>query len=67
MKKPIATAADISRLLDRINTLETVAGELVKSIDRRWDGETEKKRQNCISPRMEEAVQRVRAALLVSE
>lgn len=30
--------------------------ELVSAIDARWEGESERKRSNAISPRMEEAL-----------
>jgi hypothetical protein len=37
--------------------------ELIESIDRRWSGESDKKRANAISPRMEEAIAAARKLL----
>lgn len=36
---------------------ERLLRELVEAIDRRWDGESERKRAAAISPRMEEAIE----------
>lgn len=41
--------------------------ELVASIDARWEGESERKRSNAISPRMEEAIRRAREMLASGE
>jgi hypothetical protein len=37
--------------------------ELVEAIERRWLGETERKRANAVSPRMEEAIHRAKLHL----
>ncbi len=34
--------------------------ELVAAIDRRWEGETDRKREAAVSPRMDEAIDRAR-------
>jgi hypothetical protein len=38
--------------------------ELVEAIDAKWEGETERKRSNAISPRMEDALANARKVLL---
>jgi reverse gyrase len=43
--------------------LQTVLGELVASIDKRWEHETQRKREAAISPRTEKALEAARAAL----
>lgn len=43
------------------------AAELLAAIDRRWEGESERKRANAISPRMEDAISNLRAALQARE
>ncbi len=45
---------------DRITA---AAAELLAAIDRRWEGETDRKRANGVSPRMEEAIAELREAL----
>jgi hypothetical protein len=37
--------------------------ELVAAIDKRYDGESERKRANAISPRMEEAISEAKRVL----
>ena len=41
--------------------------ELVASIDRRWAGETARRRENAISPRMEDALDTARKAISRAE
>lgn len=41
---------------DSAKELRVALAELVEAIGKRWDGESEKKRANAISPRMEEAI-----------
>jgi hypothetical protein len=41
--------------------------EMLDAISKRWDGETEKKRSNGVSPRMEEAIAAARVALLMRD
>lgn len=49
--------------MDRTEQLEQVLAELIAAINRRWEGETEKKRANAISPRIEEAIEQARKLL----
>lgn len=49
--------------MDRTEQLEKALSELIAAIDRRWEGESEKKRANAISPRMEEAIDAARKLL----
>jgi hypothetical protein len=37
--------------------------ELIEAIGKRWDGESERKRSNAISPRMEEAIHKAKMHL----
>lgn len=37
--------------------------ELLAAIDARWEGESERKRANAISPRMEDAIAKAREVL----
>lgn len=37
--------------------------ELVEAIERRWQGEPERKRANAVSPRMEEAIHKAKLHL----
>ena len=41
--------------------------ELVASIERRWEGESDRKRANAISPRTEEALTAARAAIAAAK
>jgi hypothetical protein len=50
-----------------IESLRDALRELVNAISKRWDGETERKRSNAISPRMEEAIAAARVALRMRE
>jgi hypothetical protein len=37
--------------------------ELIEAIGKRWDGETDRKRSNAISPRMEDAIHKAKIYL----
>lgn len=41
--------------------------ELIEAIDKRWDGESDRKRANAISPRMEDAIARAREVLAANQ
>lgn len=43
--------------------LRLAAIELLAATERRWEGETQRKRENAISPRMEEAMEALRSAI----
>lgn len=43
--------------------LADTAAELLAAIDRRWENESARKRENAISPRQEEAMTALREAL----
>lgn len=45
------------------NKVSEALHELIAAIDARWEGESDKKRSNAISPRMEEAIAAARAVL----
>jgi hypothetical protein len=42
--------------MNREQQLEKALRELLEAIGKRWDGETEKKRSNAVSPLMEDAI-----------
>lgn len=44
-------------------TLREQAAELLAAIDRRWEGESQRKRENAVSPRMEDAMEALRKTL----
>lgn len=43
--------------------LAAAAKELLDAIDKRWEGESDRKRENAISPRQEEAMRVLREVL----
>ena len=45
------------------NDVLEILEELVASIDKRWEGESQRKRENAISPRTEDALERARAII----
>jgi hypothetical protein len=47
----------------RNSALTHSAKELLDAIDKRWGQESARKRENAISPRMEEAIEALRALL----
>jgi len=47
----------------REQALVEAAREMLTSIERRWGNESAKKRENAISPRMEDAIEALSAAL----
>lgn len=66
--EPLTAVLDaLSQAHARIEALEGPAAELISAIDKRWAGETARKRENAISPRMEEAIEALRAALAQSK
>lgn len=56
-------AAEIERLQAEVDKQKAVLKELVDAIDARWAGETDRKRANAISPRMEDAIDAARAKM----
>ena len=53
---------DKDMLADACNAI-TALRKLVEAIDRRWEGEAQRKRDNAVSPRMEEAIAEARKIL----
>lgn len=49
--------------MNREQKLEAALRELIAAIDRRWEGESQRKREAAVSPRMEEAIEAGRALL----
>jgi hypothetical protein len=47
--------------------LADAAGELLAAIDRRWCGETDRKRASAISPRQEDAMDALRDILSTAQ
>ena len=45
------------------NKAEEILRELVVAIGRKWDGETPKRRENALSPRIEEALEAAKQLL----
>lgn len=48
---------------ERLEAIVAAAAELLAAIDRRWEGETDRKRENAISPRQEDAMEALRKLL----
>lgn len=48
---------------ETIEQLSAVLAELIASIDKRWEGETERKREAAVSPRTEDAMEAGRSLL----
>lgn len=48
---------------ERLALFEAAAAELVAAFDKRWGDEPQRKRENAISPRMEEALDALRRLL----
>jgi len=46
-----------------MSNAEELLRELVLAIDRKWSGESERKRQNALSPRIEEALHQAKLHL----
>jgi hypothetical protein len=49
------------------NVAETALRELVEAIGCKWDGESERKRANALSPRIEEALAAAKSALAANK
>lgn len=46
----------------RVQRLRLVINEFLRAFDKRWEGETSRKRSNAVSPSMENAIAAMRKA-----